>query len=230
MKRLGGNSCVPERKGDVSAYDSNGRARRWGLLNARDREVGCGKADTRNVNLWPDDAACIVIGPSGAPSHLSDTISGFASHVGRRGVLLISLTLAAVGCDSSTSVSSVATAPDTSALAASVDETPSQAARRDNGEREALRAATDQIKKQLADTDPNDDGTRQRLLSRLLASQKEYWRRLPGVVAPVVTVRNAPASNASKRELLRLKMSDYDMKNPSRVAAWADLKRKELGQ
>jgi hypothetical protein len=88
------------------------------------------------------------------------------------------------------------------------------------------------LKKQLAVTAASDRNTQSSLIAQVASEQAAYAAAMPGVVGipPGAVAAPSPDPQAAARARLLAKISGYDMTKPEDVAAWARLKKQELGQ
>lgn len=152
----------------------------------------------------------------------------------RRGVALLSLSslLSTVaGCGVQSNEEPVEQAAE-SVQALSAGQSAAAAAAADaKAAREQAGAEYSRIKEQLSATSASDKAGIAALTRRLDSLQAKALE-VPGAGGPLPEARGTPSPVIERRkyENLRAKMSAYDMSNPRDVAAWAELKRKELGQ
>lgn len=88
------------------------------------------------------------------------------------------------------------------------------------------------LKKQLAVTSASDRNTQSSLIAQVVSEEAAYAAAIPGVIGipPGAVASPPPDPQLAARARLLAKLSAYDMTKPEDVAAWARLKKQELGQ
>ena len=111
----------------------------------------------------------------------------------------------------------------------------SQLAQQAEADRAAIRSNIDALKASLASTANTDTAARSAIVTQLKAAHDKYVTSVPGAGGALLGATGSPMPSVTpispaRYQALLAKMRAYDMSKPNDVAAWADLKRKELGQ
>jgi hypothetical protein len=144
-------------------------------------------------------------------------------------VVLCLASVALVACDG-TAGKNEPISERSSPLVAPLSGAPEQAAANRLSANEARRKRIDDAKGQVLGLP--DSPARQAKLDQIKADVDEEVKATEGISTPVSTRRDPqPAgATATQRQALLTKMAGFDLKDPAQQAAWAQIKRKELGR
>jgi hypothetical protein len=148
------------------------------------------------------------------------------------GWALGALAVALLACDGGLPSPKTPLEVETHTQALAVQSAPEAVEKKAEARAETIRRV-DALKRRLAELPGDEDNAERKAVMReLRAALDTEHSQVPGAggAVPGAQGRAAPSIAPERYQRLRSKMANFDMSKPADVAAWAELKRKELGQ